>query len=135
MSYPISEIEDLGPAFADRLKKLKIRTTSGLLEAAKNPRGRKVLAEKTGAEPSRILKWANTADKMRIKGVGDEYSELLQAAGVDTVRELKYRNPKKLAQAMAEANAKRKLVRLLPSEKAVTKWIATAKTLPLKITY
>jgi predicted flap endonuclease-1-like 5' DNA nuclease len=135
MSYPITDIEGVGPAYADKLKKLRIRTTTRLLEAAKNPRGRKSLAEKTGVEPSRILKWANMADKMRIKGVGEEYSELLEAAGVDTVRELKYRNPKKLAQAMAEANEKRKLVRLLPSEKAVTKWIAQAKSLPMKITY
>jgi hypothetical protein len=75
------------------------------------------------------------ADMMRIKGVGEEYSELLEAAGVDTVRELKHRNPKNLAQAMAAANAKRKLVRLLPSEKAITKWIAEAKSLPMKISY
>lgn len=135
MSYPITDIEGIGPAFADRLKGLRIRTTSRLLEAAKSPRGRKALAEKTGIEPSRILKWANMADMMRIKGVGEEYSELLEAAGVDTVRELKHRNPKNLAQAMAAANARRKLVQLLPSEKAVTKWIAEAKSLPLKISY
>jgi predicted flap endonuclease-1-like 5' DNA nuclease len=135
MSYPITDIEGIGPAFADRLKGLRIRTTSRLLEAAKSPRGRKTLAEQTGIEPSRILKWANMADMMRIKGIGEEYSELLEAAGVDTVRELKHRNPKNLAQAMAAANARRKLVRLLPSEKAVTKWIAEAKSLPLKISY
>jgi len=135
MSYPITDIEGIGPAFADRLKCLRIRTTSRLLEAAKSPRGRKTLAEQTGIEPSRILKWANMADMMRIKGIGEEYSELLEAAGVDTVRELKHRNPKNLAQAMAAANARRKLVRLLPSEKAVTKWIAEAKSLPLKISY
>jgi predicted flap endonuclease-1-like 5' DNA nuclease len=135
MSYPITDIEGIGPAFADRLKGLRIRTTTRLLEAAKSPRGRKTLAEQTGIEPSRILKWANMADMMRIKGIGEEYSELLEAAGVDTVRELKHRNPKNLAQAMAAANARRKLVRLLPSEKAVTKWIAEAKSLPLKISY
>jgi predicted flap endonuclease-1-like 5' DNA nuclease len=135
MSYPITDIEGIGPQFADRLKGLRIRTTSRLLEAAKSPRGRKALAESTGIEPKRILKWANLADMMRIKGVGEEYSELLEAAGVDTVRELKHRNPKKLAQAMAEANAKRKLVRLLPSEKAITRWIAEAKSLPMKISY
>ena len=135
MSYPITDIEGIGPAFADRLKSLRIRTTGRLLEAARSPRGRKALAEKTGIEPSRILKWANMADMMRIKGVGEEYSELLEAAGVDTVRELKHRNPKNLAQAMAAANARRKLVQLLPSEKAVTKWIAEAKSLPLKISY
>ena len=135
MSYPITDIEGIGPAYAERLKSMRIRTTSRLLEEAKSPRGRKALAEKTGVEASRILKWANMADMMRIKGVGEEYSELLEAAGVDTVRELKYRNPKKLAEAMAAANTKRKLVRLLPSEKAVAKWIAEAKSLPMKITY
>jgi predicted flap endonuclease-1-like 5' DNA nuclease len=135
MSYPITDIEGIGPAFADRLKGLRIRTTSRLLEAAKNVRGRKALAEVTGIEPQRILKWANMADMMRIKGIGEEYSELLEAAGVDTVRELKHRNPKKLAQAMAKANTERKLVRLLPSEKAITKWIAEAKSLPMKISY
>jgi predicted flap endonuclease-1-like 5' DNA nuclease len=135
MSYPITDIEGIGPAYAERLKSLRIRTTSRLLEEAKSPRGRKALAEKTGVEAKRILKWANMADMMRIKGVGEEYSELLEAAGVDTVRELKYRNPKKLAEKMAAENTKRKLVRLLPSEKAIARWIAEAKSLPMKITY
>lgn len=135
MNYPITDIEGVAPAVAERLKKLRIRTTARLLEVAKSPRGRKTLAEKTGIEASRILKWANMADMMRIKGVGEEYSELLEAAGVDTVRELKYRNPKKLAETMAKTNKERKLVQLLPSEKAITRWIAEAKALPMKITY
>jgi predicted flap endonuclease-1-like 5' DNA nuclease len=135
MTYPITDIEGIGPAVADRLKGMRIRTTTRLLEAAKNPRGRKVLAAKTGIDSSRILKWANMADMMRIKGIGEEYSELLEAAGVDTVRELKHRNPKKLAQAMAAANARRKLVRLLPSESTIKKWIVQANSLPMKITY
>lgn len=135
MTYPIKDIEGIGPAHAEKLKRLRIRTTTKLLEAAKSPRGRKALAELTGIEHSHLLRWANMADMMRIKGIGEDYSELLGAAGVDTVRELKYRNPKRLAEAMAAANAKRKLVRLLPSEKAVTRWIAEAKTLPIKISY
>jgi predicted flap endonuclease-1-like 5' DNA nuclease len=135
MSYPITDIEGIGPSVAEKLKATRIRTTSRLLEAAKNPKGRKSLSDKTGVESSRILKWANIADMMRIKGVGEEYSELLEAAGVDTVRELKHRNPMNLAKAMAAANARRKLVRLLPSEKAIAKWIAQAKSLPMKITY
>ncbi|MEX0589656.1 MAG: DUF4332 domain-containing protein [Xanthobacteraceae bacterium] len=135
MTYPITDIEGIGPAVADRLKGMRIRTTTRLLEVAKNPRGRKVLAAKTGIDSARILKWANLADMMRIKGIGEEYSELLEAAGVDTVRELKHRNPKKLAEAMAAANARRKLVRLLPSESTIKKWIAQASSLPLKITY
>lgn len=135
MNYPITDIEGIGPAVADRLKSLRIRTTARLLEEAKNARGRKALAAKTGIDSARLLKWANMADMMRIKGIGEEYSELLEAAGVDTVRELKHRNPKNLARAMAAANARKKLVRLLPSEKAIAKWIAQASSLPLKITY
>jgi len=135
MSYPITDIEGIGPAVAYRLKGLRIRTTARYLEIAKNPRGRKTLAAKTGVDAARILKWANLADMMRIKGVGEEYSELLEAAGVETVRELKHRNPKNLAQAMQAANARKKLVRLLPSEKAIAKWIERANALPLKITY
>ncbi len=135
MSYPITDIEGIGPAIADRLKALRIRTTTKLLEAAKNPKRRKALAEQTGVECAKILKWANMADMMRIKGVGEEYSELLEVAGVDTVRELKFRNPKNLAKAMAEANKHRKLVRVVPSEQMLAKWIAQARSLPMKITY
>ncbi len=135
MSYPISDIEGIAPTIAERLKAQRIRTMQKLLEAAKSPKGRKALAAKTGVECARILKWANMADMMRIKGVGEEYSELLEAAGVDTVRELKYRNPKNLAEAMAEANKARKLVRVVPSEQMVAKWIAQARSLPMKITY
>jgi predicted flap endonuclease-1-like 5' DNA nuclease len=135
MNYPITDIEGIGPAYAEKLKRLRIRTTERLLEAAKNARGRKTLSEQTGIESTRILKWANMADMMRIKGIGEEYSELLEAAGVDTVRELKHRNPKNLAEAMAAANGRKKLVQFLPSEKAVTRWIAEAKSLPMKITY
>jgi predicted flap endonuclease-1-like 5' DNA nuclease len=135
MSYPITDIEGIQPESASTLKSVGIRTTERLLEAAKNPKGRRALSEKTGIDEKRILRWANMADRMRIKGVGEEYAELLQAAGVDTVRELKYRNPANLAKAMAQANAKRKLVRVLPSEKAVVRWIEQAKKLPLKITY
>jgi len=135
MSYPISDIDGIEPEVAGKLKSVGIRTTAKLLEAAKNPKGRKTLAEKTGFDEKKILCWANLADKMRIKGIGEEYAELLHAAGVDTVKDLKYRNPCNLAKAMAAANAKRKLVRLLPSEKAVLRWIEHAKKLPLKITY
>jgi predicted flap endonuclease-1-like 5' DNA nuclease len=135
MSYPITDIDGIEPEVACILKSAGIRTTEKLLEAAKTPKGRKALAEKTGFDEKRILCWANKADKMRIKGVGEEYAELLQAAGVDTVKELMYRNPCNLAKAMAAANKKRKLVRLLPSDKAVLRWIEHAKKLPMKITY
>ena len=135
MSYPITEIAGIGSEVADKLKNAGIRTTSRLLDASKSPKQRKLLAEKTGLDEKRILSWANMADRMRIKGVGEDYASLLQAAGVDTVKELKYRNPAKLAQSMAEANARRKLVRVLPSDRAVVRWIEHAKRLQLKITY
>jgi len=135
MSYPISEIAGIGSEVADKLRRAGIRTTTRLLDAAKSPKQRKLLAERTGLDEKRILSWANMADRMRIKGVGEDYASLLQAAGVDTVKELKYRNPAKLANAMAEANVRRKLVRVLPSDRAVVRWIEHAKRLPLKITY
>ena len=135
MTYPVSEISGIGTDVADRLKAAGIRTTTRLLDLARGPKERKRLAEKTGLDEKRILSWANTADRMRIKGVGADYAGLLQAAGVDTVKELKYRNPAKLAQAMADANAKRKLVQLLPSEKRIAHWIDAAKKLPPKISY
>ena len=133
MTYPVSEIA--APDIAARLKAAGIRTTERLLERAKGPKERKFLAEKTGLDEKRILSLANTADRMRIKGVGADYAGLLQAAGVDTVKELKYRNPAKLAKAMADANTKRKLARVLPSDDAVVRWIEQAKRLPLKISY
>ena len=117
------------------LKSAGIRSTDRLLEAARTVKGRKTLAAKTGFDEKQLLCWANVADRMRIKGISKEYAELLQAAGVDTVKELKYRNPLNLAKAMADANKRRKVVRLLPSEKVVKRWIENAKILPLKITY
>src|SRR5215469_15877395 len=133
MSYPIAILENFAPGVTATLKPAGIRTTGKLLEAAKDPKGRKQLAAKINVDEKCVLRWANMADRMRIKGVGEDYAELLEAAGVDTVRELKYRNPSNLARAMATANQQRNLVELLPSEKAVMRWIAHAKTLPLKI--
>jgi hypothetical protein len=135
MSYPIADLERITPGVAARLKSIGIRTTGKLLEKAKDPKGRKLIADRTGIDEKCILRWANMADRMRIKGVGEDYAELLEAAGVDTVKELKYRNPCNLAKAMAKANVERKLVRLLPSEKAVVRWIEHAKKLQLKISY
>lgn len=135
MSYPITDIEEIDAEVATILKSAGIRSTARLLESACTVRQRKQLAEKTGIDATRLLCWANFADRMRIKGVSREYAELLGAAGVFTVKELKHRNPANLARAMAEANKKRKLVRLLPSETVVARWIENAKALPLKIKY
>jgi predicted RecB family nuclease len=135
MSYPITDIDGIDGEAAAILKSVGIRSTERLLEAARTVRGRKMLAIKTGFDEKQLLCWANVADRMRVKGIRKEYAELLQAAGVDTVKELKYRNPANLANAMVEANKKRKMVRLLPSEKVVGNWIENAKKLQLKISY
>jgi predicted RecB family nuclease len=131
----VTYIEGIGAEEAAALRKVGIRTTTKLLESAKGPKGRKQLAAKTGISEKRLLEYANMADRMRIKGVGDDYAKLLRHVGVKTVRELKHRNAQKLFKAMSEANAKRKLVEFLPSQKAVARWIDIAKKLPLKITY
>ena len=134
-SYSIAKIEGIGPAYAEKLKAVGITTTKAYLEKAKDAAGRKALEEETGIDHARILKWANMADLMRIKGVGEEYSELLEAAGVDTVKELRNRNAANLAAAMKEANAKKKLVRQVPALGNVETWIAEAKELPPMMTY
>lgn len=135
MSYPLTDIEGIDEDSVRILKSVGIRSTERLLEAASTAKGRKLLAIKTGFDEKQLLCWANGADRMRVKGISREYAELLQAAGVDTVKELKYRNPGNLAKAMVEANRKRKMVRLLPSEKVIGRWIDHAKSLPLKISY
>jgi predicted RecB family nuclease len=135
MSYSISAIEDIGADDAEALKSVGIRTTEKLLEAAKSPKGRKLLAAQTELNEKRLLRWANIADKLRIRGMGREYAGLLCEVGVDTVKELRYRNPARLAKSMAEANKRRKLVRFLPSEKLVRRWVEHARRLPQKITY
>jgi predicted RecB family nuclease len=135
MTYPISEIEGLSVFAANKLKAQGIRTTDALLEAAGTVKGRKALSAKTGISEQLLLEWANVSDYMRIPGMGRAKVGLVRAAGVTTVRELAYRNPARLAQSMREANEKKKLVRILPSEKSVCDIIAKAKKLPPKITY
>ena len=135
MSYKIQDIEGIGPSHGARLEAAGLTTTGALLKACTDPTGRKATAQKTGFSESQLLKWTNMADLMRIKGVGEEYSELLEAAGVDTVKELRNRNADNLAQAMAQANARKKLVRLVPSAKTVAKWVAEAKSLPPAVSY
>ena len=135
MGYKITEIEGIGPTYAEKLGAAGIATTDDYLKAAADKKGRGELAEKTGLSEKQILKWANMADLMRISGVGEEYSELLEAAGVDTVKELKMRVPANLAAKMAEVNDEKKLVRQVPSEAAVEKWVEQAKTLEPVLTY
>ncbi|MET0220381.1 MAG: DUF4332 domain-containing protein [Tardiphaga sp.] len=135
MTYPISKIDGLTAFAAIKLKKAGIRTMEGLLDAAHSAKGRKELAVKTGFSEQQLLEWANLADYMRIPGMGKAKAELLRASGVNTVRELTHRNPARLAVAMREANDKRKLVRVMPSEKSVGDLIEKARQLPLKISY
>ncbi len=134
-NYPIQDVEGIGPANAAKLEGAGIKNTDALLNASKTPADRKALAEKSGISDKQILKWANMADLMRVRGVGEEYSELLEAAGVDTVKELRNRKPGNLAEKMAEVNASRKLVRLVPSEKRVEAWVTHAKSLTPMMTY
>lgn len=135
MTYPITDIQGIGTDIAAVLKLDGIRTTIGLLRSAKTPKQRLKIALRIGAPEKLVLDWVTAADRMRVKGVGWEYAELLRAAGVRTVNELRFRNPKKLALAMADINSKRQLVRLLPSVNTVTRWIETAKKLPPVICY
>jgi predicted flap endonuclease-1-like 5' DNA nuclease len=135
MSHPIDEIEGIGEASAKKLRAAGIATTDALLEACADAKGRKAMAEKSGLSEALILRWTNHADLMRIKGVGKQFAELLEAAGVDTVKELKHRNGANLAAKLAEVNAARKLTGAVPAEKAVAEWIEQAKALPATITH
>jgi hypothetical protein len=135
MGYPITDIRGIGADTVVILKSEGIRTTVGLLRLAKTPKQRLKIAEKVGTDDKLVLDWVTAADRMRVKGVGWEYAELLRAAGVKTVKELKFRNPQKLVDQMTEANSRRKLVRLLPSVGTVARWIENAKKLPPVIRY
>ncbi|MGF1462405.1 MAG: DUF4332 domain-containing protein [Maricaulaceae bacterium] len=135
MAYKITEIEGIGPAYQVKLESQDITTTDALLEACATPKGRQTLAEACDISPKLVLKWANMADLMRIKGVGEEYSELLEVAGVDTVKELKHRNAANLTAKMAEVAEEKGLVRRPPSESEVARWIEQAQSLPAVLTY
>ncbi len=131
----IRKIEGIGKVYAEKLKEAGINTVEALLEAASSDKARKELAERIGVSPKLILDWANRADLMRIKGVGEEFSDLLEAAGVDTVVELARRNAENLYQKLVEINAEKKLVRRLPTRKQVADWIEQAKELPRILTH
>ncbi|MGV6871158.1 DUF4332 domain-containing protein [Pseudochelatococcus sp. B33] len=134
-SYAIGSIEGIGENHVEALKAAGVATTEALLERGHDPKGRRELVAATGIDDGLILRWVNIADLLRIHGVGKEYSDLLEAAGVDTVKELKHRNAANLTKALAEANEKGNFVRALPSEKVVEKWIEEAKALPPLLTY
>ena len=131
----IEEIEGVGPAYAAKLSGAGVLTTDHLLERGGSASGREALAEATGQTHAQILEWVNHVDLMRIDGVGSEYADLLEAAGVDSVPELATRNAANLAAALESTNSSKDLVRRVPSESVVAGWISEAKTLPKLVTH
>ena len=135
MTYKIIDIEGVGDVYAQKLIEAGIKDTDSLLQKCAKPAGRKALEEATGISGKLILKWANHADLMRINGVGPQFSELLEAAGVDTVKELRNRVPANLQAKLEEANAAKNLVNRVPALVEVEKMIAQAKELPPMMEY
>ncbi|MEM2896663.1 MAG: DUF4332 domain-containing protein [Candidatus Bathyarchaeia archaeon] len=131
----IEKIEGIGPEYANKLVGAGIKNTEDLLNVGATRKGREELAKKTGISEKLILEWVNLADLFRIKGVGEEYSDLLEEAGVDTVIELSKRDPENLHAKMLEVNKEKKLVRRAPTLNEVKSWIKQAKKLPRKVEY
>lgn len=131
----LEEIEGIGPAFAGKLRKAGVRSTGDLLKKGATPAGRKQISKDSGIPGKLVLEWVNHSDLFRIKGVGEEYADLLEEAGVDSVVELSKRKAVNLLEAIKKANEKKKLVRLLPGLSRVEEWIKQAKKLPRAIKY
>ena len=135
MNYKIIDVEGIGEVYGAKLTAVGINTVEELLEAAKKPAGRAELAEKTGITPKLILTWANHADLMRINGVGPQFSELLEAAGVDTVKEFRHRVAENLAAKMVEINEAKHLVGRVPTAGEIQKMIDQAKEMEPMMEY
>ncbi len=135
MTYKIIDIEGIGEAYAPKLINAGVTTVDALLKKCAAPKGRAALAEETGISEKLILKWTNHADLFRVKGVGPQFSELLEAAGVDTVKEFRHRVAENLVKKMQETNDAKHLVRRVPSVKEVEKMIEEAKALEPVMTY
>lgn len=135
MAYTIQTIEGIGAAMGKKLAKANIQTVEKLLDQCCTPKGRKSIAAETGIDKSQLLKWTNMADLMRITGIAGQYGERLKASGVDTVKELRNWKAANLAVKMEEVNAKKKLTRMVPSEKMVSNWVDAAKKLKPAISY
>lgn len=131
----LEKVEGIGPKYAVKLKAAGIKSTDALLKACATPKGRKEVAANSGITETLILKWANHVDLFRIKGVGEEYADLLEASGVDTVPELSQRKAENLLPKMVEVNNKKKLVRQTPTAKQVEDWVKQAKKLPRVLKY
>ena len=135
MTYKIIDIQGIGPVYAEKLTAIGIETVDQLLEKGADAKGRQAIEEATGIRHDLVLTWVNHADLFRIKGVGPQFAELLEAAGVDTVKELRNRNAANLAAKMAEVNEEKHLTRRTPVEKEIQKFIDLAKELEPKVTY
>ncbi len=135
MAYRIEEIEGIGKVHGDKLRAAGVKDTEALLGRCGTPKDRAALAAATGISDTLVLKFANRADLMRVKGVGEEYADLLEAAGVDTVPELAQRNAANLHKAMETLNTAKRLVRQVPSLKSVEEWIVAAKAMPRMLHY
>ena len=131
----LTVIEGIGPAYEEKLVNAGVNSCADLLEQGATKSGRNSLVEKSGMSAGLILKFVNHADLCRIKGVGGEYAELMEASGVDSVPELAQRNAENLAAKMAEVNEEKSLVRSLPSADTVAGWVAQAKELPRVVTH
>jgi len=131
----LEAVEGIGEVYAQKLREAGIATTGALLKQGAIPKGRQEIAEKAGVSGKLILEWVNHVDLFRIKGVGEEYADLLEEAGVDTVPELAQRNPENLYQKLVAVNQEKKLVRRLPGQGQVGDWVEQAKSLPRIITY
>ena len=135
MAYKIIDIEGIGEVYAAKLKEAGVRTTDDLLEKCATRTGRKKMAEATGISEKLILRWTNHADLFRINGVAGQFSELLEAAGVDTIKEFRHRVPANLHAKMEEVNAQKNLVNRVPSVKEIEKMVAQAKEMEPKVEY
>jgi predicted flap endonuclease-1-like 5' DNA nuclease len=131
----IDDIEGIGPGYAEKLRGAGVASVEALLETAGPAAGRKKLAEATGIADSLLLEWTNHADLFRLDGVGSEYADLLEAAGVDSCPELAQRNATNLAAKLAEVNEAKSLVRRVPTETVVAGWVEQAKSLPKVVTH
>lgn len=135
MAYNIEQIEGIGQAYAEKLNAAGIKTTDNLLDSCASPAGRAKIAEETGISPKLILKWTNHADLMRINGIAGQFAELLEAAGVDTVKELRHRVPANLHAKLVETNDAKNLCNRVPAVTEVERMIAQAKELEPKVEY
>ncbi len=131
----LTEVEGIGEVYAKKLADIELLKPEDLLEKGSTPAGRKEIAEKTGISSNLILEWVNHVDLFRVRGIGEEYADLLEEAGVDTVPELAQRDPENLLKKIAEVNAEKLLVRRLPGINQVRRWVEHAKQLPRKINY